>query len=277
LVFLANLRIAVFALRQLIARTCGIQAAILVICLRGTVAKILGSSCRAAGNHCEFARISCEETVSNCRLKRLSWSVSRQHDAATLLVGPEDCFSFVITPAKQLLFCFSEKKGGDALTLVAKVRGCSVKEAAGQIAAHFGAKGINRRGSEHNAASKNNEFILSISRKYPDKATDIKMPTKTRKLRSSSLLTGIIGPGMCASPNRLSLAHDPLRVERSRRDEDHPRMQGGHPVRLRHIDLARGGAIPISMLEGRLKCPACGSRHVVLLFDLPRSPVTKRA
>jgi hypothetical protein len=39
----------------------------------------------------------------------------------------------------------------------------------------------------------------------------------------------------------------------------------------------RGGAFPISMLEGRLKCPRCGSRRVVLLFDLPTSPIAKRA
>lgn len=39
----------------------------------------------------------------------------------------------------------------------------------------------------------------------------------------------------------------------------------------------RGGTFPISMLEGRLKCPRCGSRRVVLLFDLPSSPVAKRA
>jgi hypothetical protein len=39
----------------------------------------------------------------------------------------------------------------------------------------------------------------------------------------------------------------------------------------------RGGAFPISMLEGRLKCPACGSRKVVLLFDLPTSPLRKSA
>lgn len=39
----------------------------------------------------------------------------------------------------------------------------------------------------------------------------------------------------------------------------------------------RGGTFPISMLEGRLKCPACGSRRVVLLFDLPSNPIAKRA
>jgi hypothetical protein len=31
------------------------------------------------------------------------------------------------------------------------------------------------------------------------------------------------------------------------------------------------------MLEGRLKCPRCDSRRVVLLFDLPESPIAKRA
>ena len=39
----------------------------------------------------------------------------------------------------------------------------------------------------------------------------------------------------------------------------------------------RGAAFPVSMLEGRLKCPRCGSRRVVLLFDMPTSPVAKRA
>jgi hypothetical protein len=39
----------------------------------------------------------------------------------------------------------------------------------------------------------------------------------------------------------------------------------------------RGAAFPVSMLEGRLKCPACGSRKVVLLFNLPGRPVVKAA
>jgi hypothetical protein len=34
---------------------------------------------------------------------------------------------------------------------------------------------------------------------------------------------------------------------------------------------------PISMLEGAVEMPRCGSRRVVLLFDLPSSPLAKRA
>src|SRR5579863_10491059 len=48
--------------------------------------------------------------------------------------------SFVITPSKGVYYSFKEGKGGDALTLVSKVRGCSIREAAEAIAAHFGAE-----------------------------------------------------------------------------------------------------------------------------------------
>jgi DNA primase len=51
--------------------------------------------------------------------------------------------SFVITPSKGVYFSFKEGKGGDALTLVSKVRGCSIREAAEIIAAHFGAEKSN--------------------------------------------------------------------------------------------------------------------------------------
>ncbi len=33
----------------------------------------------------------------------------------------------------------------------------------------------------------------------------------------------------------------------------------------------------IARLESRLKCPRCGSRRVVLLFDLPAQPKAARA
>lgn len=39
----------------------------------------------------------------------------------------------------------------------------------------------------------------------------------------------------------------------------------------------RGAQFPVSMLESRLKCPRCGSRRVVLLFDMPSQPMAKRS
>jgi len=33
----------------------------------------------------------------------------------------------------------------------------------------------------------------------------------------------------------------------------------------------RGRAFPLSRLESRLRCPRCGSRHVVVLYQPPRS------
>ena len=39
----------------------------------------------------------------------------------------------------------------------------------------------------------------------------------------------------------------------------------------------RGAAFPVSMLESRLKCPRCGSRRVMLLFDLPTGSMAKKA
>jgi hypothetical protein len=39
----------------------------------------------------------------------------------------------------------------------------------------------------------------------------------------------------------------------------------------------RGAAFAVSMLERRLKCPRCGSRRIVLLFDLPATPIARHA
>ena len=44
---------------------------------------------------------------------------------------------------------------------------------------------------------------------------------------------------------------------------------------LETLIWTRGAAFLITMLEGRLKCPACGSRRVGLLFELPGQPVAK--
>lgn len=38
--------------------------------------------------------------------------------------------AIVVTPEKNVFFCFSQKKGGDVLNLVAHIKQCSIKEAA---------------------------------------------------------------------------------------------------------------------------------------------------
>jgi DNA-directed RNA polymerase subunit RPC12/RpoP len=48
-------------------------------------------------------------------------------------------------------------------------------------------------------------------------------------------------------------------------------------IGLETLIWARGESFPLSMLEGRLKCPRCGSRRVVVLFGLLGQPVAKRA
>ena len=46
--------------------------------------------------------------------------------------------ALVITPAKQVFYCFGARSGGDLIALVAHVRGCGANEAATLIAQHFG-------------------------------------------------------------------------------------------------------------------------------------------
>jgi CHC2 zinc finger len=47
--------------------------------------------------------------------------------------------ALVVTPSKAVWYCFSAKKGGDQLALVAHIKDCGVREAAEQMEAHFGA------------------------------------------------------------------------------------------------------------------------------------------
>jgi DNA-directed RNA polymerase subunit RPC12/RpoP len=58
----------------------------------------------------------------------------------------------------------------------------------------------------------------------------------------------------------------------------HGKFDGGHYAReCQHraeLDLAtlvwtRGAAFPLSSLESRLKCPRCGSRRIVIMFEPP--------
>jgi DNA-directed RNA polymerase subunit RPC12/RpoP len=49
------------------------------------------------------------------------------------------------------------------------------------------------------------------------------------------------------------------------------------PLDLDTLIWTRGATFPISMLDGRLKCPQCGSRRVVVLFSIPKEPMARRA
>ena len=46
---------------------------------------------------------------------------------------------FVVTPAKNIYYCFAEKKGGDIIELSSRFWRVTQREAAGRIAKHFGA------------------------------------------------------------------------------------------------------------------------------------------
>ena len=62
---------------------------------------------------------------------------------------------------------------------------------------------------------------------------------------------------------------------------DGPRSQSSRDCNYRHeLDMAtlvwtRGRAFPLSRLDSRLRCPHCGSRHVVVLFQPPKAAARK--
>ena len=57
-----------------------------------------------------------------------------------------------------------------------------------------------------------------------------------------------------------------------------PRSQSSRECNYRkELDMetlvwTRGRAFPLSRLESRLRCPRCGSRYVVVLYEPPRAP-----
>jgi len=55
--------------------------------------------------------------------------------------------SLVVTPAKQAYYCFTSKKGGDMIALVAHVRGVPMKDAALEIAEYCGTVAVRESGN----------------------------------------------------------------------------------------------------------------------------------
>jgi hypothetical protein len=51
----------------------------------------------------------------------------------------------------------------------------------------------------------------------------------------------------------------------------------GAELDLQTLVWPRGAAFPLAQLESRLKCPRCGSRRVVLLFEPPSGARTRMA
>ncbi len=49
-----------------------------------------------------------------------------------------------------------------------------------------------------------------------------------------------------------------------------------HELDMKSLVWTRG-AIPIKSLRERLRCPACGSRHILIFFEIPNEPATLAA
>ncbi|HEY5305687.1 MAG TPA: hypothetical protein VIJ52_03335 [Pseudolabrys sp.] len=47
----------------------------------------------------------------------------------------------------------------------------------------------------------------------------------------------------------------------------------GADLDLQTLVWTRGRDFPLARLESRMKCPKCGSRRVVILFDVPKVPM----
>jgi hypothetical protein len=62
--------------------------------------------------------------------------------------------------------------------------------------------------------------------------------------------------------------HDTMKTTRE--------CMGTPELDLETLVWTRGADFPFARLESRMKCPRCGSRRVVLLFDIPSQPSTQR-
>ena len=65
-----------------------------------------------------------------------------------------------------------------------------------------------------------------------------------------------------------------VRCAAGRQEAMHRHRECVHSARLDMETLVwtRGRAFPLSKLSSRLRCPRCGSRHVVLLYHAPATP-----
>jgi DNA primase len=61
--------------------------------------------------------------------------------------------AFVVTPAKNIFYCFAEKKGGSVIDLVARMKGITEPQAGQLLAQHFGLDGTGKAADNAPAAS----------------------------------------------------------------------------------------------------------------------------
>ena len=74
-------------------------------------------------------RVSIEQAADMLGIKTTKSGAQRRGTCPICKAGGDR--AFVITPAKGLYYCFGTcSKGGDAITMTANVRGCSLREAA---------------------------------------------------------------------------------------------------------------------------------------------------
>jgi hypothetical protein len=89
--------------------------------------------------HIDFQAIKDRVTITQA-VEYLGLQMKRERDAyrsACPACKSGDDRQLVVTPAKSAYYCFSQKRGGDQIALVAHVRGCSQRAAAKMLQDHF--------------------------------------------------------------------------------------------------------------------------------------------
>src|SRR5271156_6348382 len=91
-------------------------------------------------------RVSIEQAADMLGIKTTKSGAQRRGTCPICKAGGDR--AFVITPAKGLYYCFGTcSKGGDAITMTANVRGCSLREAAEFLAGKSGGGSPLERGN----------------------------------------------------------------------------------------------------------------------------------
>jgi DNA primase len=103
-------------------------------------ADVLPTSQEAPVPYIDFAELkksaTIERTVEYLKLQTKPDGGQRRGPCPTCARGGDR--AIVVTPAKQMFYCFAAKTGGDSIALVAHIRGIPVKDAADELNRAFG-------------------------------------------------------------------------------------------------------------------------------------------